>query len=90
MDGTVLTGMQIKVYFVDWHFRLQTMQKMQAAAGGKGRGANGAPTPAQIQAMQVRREVTRSPIYLLIVTNCSGQCRLVCCNRCAVVGVCRR
>jgi len=31
---------------------LQTMQKMQAAAGGKGRGVNGAPTPAQIQAMQ--------------------------------------
>jgi len=31
---------------------MQTMQKMQAAAGGKGRGANGAPTPAQIQAMQ--------------------------------------
>jgi hypothetical protein len=30
------------------------MQKMQAAAGGKGRGANGMPTPAQIQAMQVR------------------------------------
>jgi signal recognition particle subunit SRP54 len=29
------------------------MQKMQAAAGGKGRGANGMPTPAQIQAMQV-------------------------------------
>ncbi len=28
------------------------MQKMQAAAGGKGRGANGMPTPAQIQAMQ--------------------------------------
>lgn len=27
---------------------------MQAAAGGKGRGANGMPTPAQIQAMQVR------------------------------------
>lgn len=26
---------------------------MQAAAGGKGRGANGMPTPAQIQAMQV-------------------------------------
>lgn len=42
---------------IDWYrtyFRLQTMQKMQAAAGGKGRGANGAPTPAQIQAMQVR------------------------------------
>ena len=34
-------------------FRLQAMQKMQAAAGGKGRGANGMPTPAQIQAMQV-------------------------------------
>lgn len=33
------------------------MQKMQAA-GGKGRGANGMPTPAQIQAMQVR--LTRS------------------------------
>lgn len=33
---------------------LQTMQKMQGAAGGKGRGPNGMPTPAQIQAMQVR------------------------------------
>ena len=33
--------------------RLQAMQKMQAAAGGKGRGAGGMPTPAQIQAMQV-------------------------------------
>lgn len=33
---------------------LQAMQKMQAAAGGRGRGANGMPTPAQIQAMQVR------------------------------------
>ncbi|KAF8212164.1 SRP54-type protein [Mycena galopus ATCC 62051] len=31
---------------------LSTIQKMQAAAGGKGRGANGMPTPAQIQAMQ--------------------------------------
>lgn len=29
------------------------MQKMQSAAGGRGRGANGMPTPAQIQAMQV-------------------------------------
>lgn len=38
-------------------YRLQTMQKMQAAAGGKGRGTNGAPTPAQIQAMQVRMAV---------------------------------
>jgi hypothetical protein len=34
-------------------YRLQTMQKMQQAAGGKGRGAGGMPTPAQIQAMQV-------------------------------------
>ena len=33
---------------------LQAAQKMQQAAGGRGRGANGAPTPAQIQAMQVR------------------------------------
>ncbi|KAI0322206.1 signal recognition particle protein [Amylostereum chailletii] len=31
---------------------LQTMQKMQTAAGGRGRGAGGMPTPAQIQAMQ--------------------------------------
>ena len=29
------------------------MQKMQNAAGGRGRGVNGMPTPAQIQAMQV-------------------------------------
>jgi len=31
---------------------LQAAQKMQAAAGGKGRGVNGMPTQAQIQAMQ--------------------------------------
>jgi signal recognition particle subunit SRP54 len=31
---------------------LQTMQKMQQAAGGKGRGPNGMPTPEQIRAMQ--------------------------------------
>lgn len=31
---------------------LQAAQKMQQAAGGRGRGANGMPTPAQIQAMQ--------------------------------------
>lgn len=31
---------------------LQAMQKMQNVAGGRGRGANGIPTPAQIQAMQ--------------------------------------
>lgn len=33
---------------------LQAMQKVQSAAGGRGRGAGGMPTPAQIQAMQVR------------------------------------
>jgi len=31
---------------------LQAAQKMQAAAGGRGRGAGGMPSPAQIQAMQ--------------------------------------
>lgn len=36
------------------HGWLQAIQKMQSAAGGRGRGANGMPTPAQIQAMQVR------------------------------------
>jgi signal recognition particle subunit SRP54 len=33
---------------------LQTMQKVQNSTGGRGRGAGGMPTPAQIQAMQVR------------------------------------
>ena len=33
---------------------LQAAQKMQQAAGGRGRGLNGMPSPAQIQAMQVR------------------------------------
>lgn len=33
---------------------LQAMQKIQGATGGRGRGAGGMPTPAQIQAMQVR------------------------------------
>jgi signal recognition particle subunit SRP54 len=33
---------------------LQAMQKIQGAAGGRGRGAGGMPTPSQIQAMQVR------------------------------------
>lgn len=39
---------------VQFHYccRLQAMQKMQQAAGGKGRGLNGMPTPAQIQALQ--------------------------------------
>ena len=42
---------------------LQAMQKIQGAAGGRGRGAGGMPTPAQIQAMQVR-EYLVSPGYL--------------------------
>ena len=35
------------------HGWLQAVQKMQQAAGGKGRGPGGMPTPAQIQAAQV-------------------------------------
>ena len=31
---------------------MQNLQKMASAMGGKGRGANGMPTPAQIQALQ--------------------------------------
>lgn len=42
------------------YHRLQAMQKMQTAAGGKGRGANGMPTPAQIQAMQVSSEISQT------------------------------
>jgi signal recognition particle subunit SRP54 len=37
---------------------LQAAQKMQAAAGGRGRGANGMPSQAQIQAMQVCLDVS--------------------------------
>lgn len=44
--------------------RLQAMQKMQSAAGGRGRGANGMPTPAQIQAMQVCRIRPRSKRFI--------------------------
>ena len=39
---------------------LQAAQKMQQAAGGRGRGANGMPTPAQIQAMQVSNRSCKS------------------------------
>lgn len=63
---------------------LQGMQKMQAAAGGRGRGANGMPTPAQIQAMQV---CPPSPLFLHdrqhlnarrnLITILREQCRLV-------------
>ena len=42
---------------------LQAMQKVQGAAGGRGRGAGGMPTPAQIQAMQVRANLI-SPVPL--------------------------
>jgi len=41
---------------------LQAMQKVQSAAGGRGRGAGGMPTPAQIQAMQVRSSMVPYPI----------------------------
>lgn len=43
---------------------LQAAQKMQQAAGGRGRGANGMPTPAQIQAMQVSLSYTMLPLCL--------------------------
>ena len=60
--------------------RLQAMQKMQSAAGGRGRGANGMPTPAQIQAMQVRH------VYYSWFTSfkrkLSVRCLLVCYNKC--------
>ena len=46
--------------------RLSAAQKMQAAAGGKGRGANGMPSPAQIQAMQVGLLSHASEIQILI------------------------
>jgi hypothetical protein len=41
---------------------LQAMQKIQSATGGRGRGAGGMPTPAQIQAMQVRSSMVPYPI----------------------------
>lgn len=48
---------------------LQAIQKMQAAAGGRGRGANGMPTPAQIQAMQVRPLIHPHSRSTVILTN---------------------
>ena len=56
------------------------MQKMQSAAGGKGRGAGGMPTPAQIQAMQVSMDDNLTCKEKL--TKDSVPCRLGCCNRC--------
>lgn len=75
---------------------LQAAQKMQQAAGGRGRGANGMPTPAQIQAMQVSTYAGRCMIPFINISPliCSARCHLVCfnsCNaRCAAEAVCRR
>ena len=60
---------------------LQAMQKMQAAAGGRGRGAGGMPTPAQIQAMQVR-VVAFDPKIILNDSLHSERCHPACFNRC--------
>lgn len=84
---------------------MQTIQKMQAAAGGRGRGANGQPTPAQIQAMQVRAfrlsqveesMLTRGyqlsflrPLCICSSARCLPACSSRCSARCAGVG-CRR
>jgi len=51
MAGKPKCNHQLKIQF-HHRYRLQAMQKMQQAAGGKGRGLNGMPTPAQIQALQ--------------------------------------
>ena len=87
------------------HGWLQALQKMQAAAGGRGRGANGMPTPAQIQAMQVRRpqgararrgRVLSVASFLPSFFSCdhSARCRRACCNsssaRCGAAAGCRR
>jgi signal recognition particle subunit SRP54 len=60
---------------------LQAMQKMQAAAGGRGRGANGMPTPTQIQAMQVCQSISYHRTFLTLGQ--SAQCHQACCNRCS-------
>jgi signal recognition particle subunit SRP54 len=65
---------------------LQAMQKVQSAAGGRGRGAGGMPTPAQIQAMQVRilyliyRFLQKKPTPRLHFSRMRS--RLACSNRC--------
>lgn len=76
---------------------LQAAQKMQQAAGGRGRGANGMPTPAQIQAMQVRLRSATVFKNINVDTQsslCSVQCRPACSNnfnaRCVVEAACRR
>ena len=87
------------------HGWLQALQKMQAAAGGRGRGANGMPTPAQIQAMQVRGShgararrgrVLNVASFLPSFFSCghSARCRRACCSsssaRCGAAAGCRR
>lgn len=71
---------------------LQGMQKMQQAAGGRGRGANGMPTPAQIQQMQVSCSDYRNFRHSYIIS--SVQCHRACFNKCnvkcEVVVACRR
>ena len=57
------------------------MQKMQAAAGGKGRGANGMPTPAQIQAMQVSSDHLERLAEFDLWQH-SGLYHPECCSRC--------
>jgi signal recognition particle subunit SRP54 len=52
-NGWYGSDLRLKTDWLSDSRRLQAMQKMQSAAGGRGRGANGMPTPAQIQAMQV-------------------------------------
>jgi signal recognition particle subunit SRP54 len=70
---------------------LQTMQKVQNATGGRGRGAGGMPTPAQIQAMQVRalmkdtyassaKDTDPTVFYFFFFSRIRS--RLACSNRC--------
>jgi len=63
---------------------LQAMQKIQSAAGGRGR-AGGMPTPAQVQAMQVRSSMVPYPIdrfFKRLFFFHRMRYRLACSNRC--------
>ena len=68
------------------HGWLQGIQKLQQAAGGKGRGPNGMPTPAQIQAAQVREKsisnIFNSVPMKIFAGVVRGRCHQVCSNRC--------
>ena len=74
---------------------LQAAQKLQQAAGGRGRGANGMPTPAQIQAMQVSTgsllfvSHNAHPAHLPSV-QCLQACSSRCRGPCGTVVVCKR